>query len=512
MPSRWPLVAIGIVLALAEGAAASHTIVITAPAQSAELDYGESYTFTSTTTAGCTAGAITWDFGDGTTGTGGSMSHDYAVSALGARTVTVTQSFAGTSNHCTKGNGPTRSMSIEVSVVDGIPPTIDASDDLVMEGTSAAGADVAFDPPASHDEIDGDGVSACDASSGTFPIGETTVTCSASDAAGNVAADEVFTVTVQDTTPPTIDAVADVLAEATSDAGAEVTFDPAATHDAVDGDGVAVCDPPSGTFPVGETTVTCSATDAAGNAAADEAFTVAVEDSTPPTIDPVADLVAEATSDAGADVAFDAPATHDAVDGDGAATCDASSGTFPIGETTVTCAATDAVGNAAVGESFTITVTEPLAPPVDDPAPPAEEPAPPEGSDATPDEEGAADPPASSEEPIRWASPARARIGAAPAPGPDHLKKPGTFGPTGSDSAPPPVPVPPESPAPSAFGVAVGVALVDVNATSGRILGALPASPPPSRVALDAGADGVVLAAAASLLWATGRPRRREVR
>ncbi|HLE97953.1 MAG TPA: hypothetical protein VI997_11325, partial [Candidatus Thermoplasmatota archaeon] len=145
----------------------------------------------------------------------------------------------------------------------------------------------------------------------------------------------------------------------------------------------------------------------------------------------------------------------------------------------------------------------------EEPTPPTPDEPPTDDEPGTPD---GADPPGSSERPARWASPARARIGAAPAPGPDHLKKPGTFGPTGSDSAPPPVPVPPESPAPSAFGVAVGVALVDVNATSGRILGALPASSASSRVTLDAGADGVVLAAAASLLWATGRPRRREVR
>jgi hypothetical protein len=58
-----------------------------------------------------------------------------------------------------------------------------------------------------------------------------------------------------------------------------------ATHDLVDGDGVADCTPASGTqFALGDTTVTCNATDAHGNAATPTTFTVHVVDTTAPTI------------------------------------------------------------------------------------------------------------------------------------------------------------------------------------------------------------------------------------
>ena len=71
-------------------------------------------------------------------------------------------------------------------------------------------------------------------------------------------------------------------------------------------------------------------------------------DDTPPTIDPHDDVTAEATGPGGAAVTYDSPATHDAVDGDGTATCTPPSGsTFALGHTTVECNATDAAGNSA---------------------------------------------------------------------------------------------------------------------------------------------------------------------
>jgi hypothetical protein len=90
---------------------------------------------------------------------------------------------------------------------------------------------------------------------------------------------------VVDTTPPTIDPHGDETAEATGPSGAAVTYTSPATHDLVDGDGVASCLPASGsTFALGDTTVTCNATDAHGNAATPTTFKVTVVDTTPPTI------------------------------------------------------------------------------------------------------------------------------------------------------------------------------------------------------------------------------------
>ncbi|MEY4747012.1 MAG: hypothetical protein RLZZ416_61 [Candidatus Parcubacteria bacterium] len=86
-----------------------------------------------------------------------------------------------------------------------------------------------------------------------------------------------------DTMPPTIAPHADVQAAATSDQGAAVTYVSPATTDNIDAPGVATCAPPSGSsFPVGFTTVTCTAADAAGNAAAPVTFTVSVSAYVPP--------------------------------------------------------------------------------------------------------------------------------------------------------------------------------------------------------------------------------------
>jgi hypothetical protein len=84
-------------------------------------------------------------------------------------------------------------------------------------------------------------------------------------------------VTVQDTTPPTIDAHDDVTAEATSAGGANVSYTSPATHDLVDGDGTATCLPASGSlFTPGDTTVICNATDAHDNHALPTTFVVHV--------------------------------------------------------------------------------------------------------------------------------------------------------------------------------------------------------------------------------------------
>jgi hypothetical protein len=75
----------------------------------------------------------------------------------------------------------------------------------------------------------------------------------------------LFTVTVNDTTPPVLTVPANATVEAASPAGVVFTYTASAT-DAVDTPLGASCAPPSGsTFPLGTTTVTCTATDTHGN-------------------------------------------------------------------------------------------------------------------------------------------------------------------------------------------------------------------------------------------------------
>ena len=277
--------------------------------------------------------------------------------------------FGDTTVTCNKtdaaGNAATPT-SFVVHVVDTTAPVIAAHGDETAEATSSAGAVVNYTSPSTSDAVDGAGSATCAPASGsTFALGNTTVTCNATDAHGNHATATTFAVHVQDTTPPVIAAHLDVTEEATSAAGAVVTYASPTTSDAVDGAGTATCAPASGsTFALGNTTVTCNATDAHGNHATATTFTVHVQDTTPPVIAAHLDVTEEATSAAGALVSYSSPTTSDAVDGPGVATClPASGGTFPLGDTAVDCNAVDAHGNHSIATTFTVHVVD-TTPPV----------------------------------------------------------------------------------------------------------------------------------------------------
>lgn len=263
-------------------------------------------------------------------------------------------------------NGNIANASFKIFVDDTTAPTLDLPGDTAVEADGPLGSVVTF-VATSSDIVDGPRDADCVPPSGSlFALGDTLVTCNAVDAHGNAASEDSFTVSVMDTTPPTIDAHGDEgPVEATSSAGAVVGYTPPATHDAVDGDGVATCVPPSGsTFPLGTTTVFCDATDDAGNDALQTSFNVTVEDTTPPVIAGHADIEdVEATSAAGATVTYTAPLWTDAVSGTGAATClPASGSTFALGTTTVTCNAKDGANNNAVPVTFTVEVVDTTAP------------------------------------------------------------------------------------------------------------------------------------------------------
>jgi len=106
------------------------------------------------------------------------------------------------------------------------------------------------------------------------------------------------------------------------------------------------CSPASGEwFKMGNTRVTCSATNSGGEKAYAE-FTVAMLDSVGPKIDVPRELIqVKATSREGANVSYDVKA-YDDIWGDASAECLPRSGdNFPIGVTVVQCNATDFDGN-----------------------------------------------------------------------------------------------------------------------------------------------------------------------
>jgi predicted extracellular nuclease len=123
------------------------------------------------------------------------------------------------------------------------------------------------------------------------------------------------------------------------------------------------CAPESDTgFVVGDTTVSCTATDAHHNTSDARTFAVTVVDTTAPLlVVPTTTLTADATGPAGATVTYSATAT-DLVDGAIVPTCDYPSGsTFAAGLTTVSCAAVDAHGNG-VSRVFGVLVAAQCAP------------------------------------------------------------------------------------------------------------------------------------------------------
>ena len=152
-----------------------------------------------------------------------------------------------------------------------------------------------------------------------------------------------------DVTPPVLDVPGTLTAEATSAAGAAVTY-VAAADDAIDGVVTPRCSPAAGsTFALGTTTVTCTATDWSGNAAT-RAFDVVVRDTTPPTL--------TLSGNAGIyDVDAVVSITCTASDAVSKATCTppsftASSSSFTVGPHAVTFGASDAAGNRAAATAI----------------------------------------------------------------------------------------------------------------------------------------------------------------
>ncbi len=251
------------------------------------------------------------------------------------------------------------------SLPDEVAPVLTLPANLTREATGSQGAAVSFSVSA-LDVVDGAmTATATPASGSVFPIGTTTVNVSASDHAGNTA-NGSFTVTVRDTTAPTLNLPVTIAVEATASVGASVTFT-ATASDLVDATPSVVPSTSSGTvFPLGTTTVQVTATDDAGNTATGS-FNVTVRDTTAPTLNLPGTITVEATGPGGARVTYAATAS-DLVDADPSFVPDSSSGTvFPLGTTIVQVTATDDAGNTASG-SFNVIVRDTTAAILDTPS------------------------------------------------------------------------------------------------------------------------------------------------
>ncbi len=299
---------------------------------------GKIVTYPDPTTTGSNCGAISCSQGSGT------------FFAVGT---TIVVCAAETGDPC----------SFRVTVEDNEDPTIDCPDNIVTAETTPGSGSAIVNYSVDAQDNSGFVEVACTKASGTsFPVGTTTVTCTATDEAGNDASCS-FTVQVTGdgcglTCPENITVVAP-----DGECSAVVNY-PAPTGETECG--VITSTPASGsTFPLGTTTVTVNA--ASGSTCS---FTVTVVDQQAPTftscpnsitVDAASGACA-ATVNPGAATATDSCSTVTVTgtrnDGE-----PISSQQYRVGTTIITWTATDAAGNSTTCEQ-SITVRDAIAPTV----------------------------------------------------------------------------------------------------------------------------------------------------
>jgi uncharacterized protein YjbI with pentapeptide repeats len=236
--------------------------------------------------------------------------------------------------------GNTASASFPVIVKDTTPPTITAANPQFQEATSSAGSKIfyhatAFDLVSGKIPLTGSGpTNYCTPINGTQEsLGSTTaVTCSATDTAGNTASAS-FSVTVRDTTPPTITAPPNITTPATGTL-TQVTLGTPTVSDTVDPNPIVTNNAPATGFPIGISKVIWTATDHSGNSATViQTITITTNPSLV-TITPPSDITTQATGPL-TTVTLGTPTWTDPFDPNPTITNNASASGYPVRSTVV---------------------------------------------------------------------------------------------------------------------------------------------------------------------------------
>ena len=325
---------------------------ITAPAAiTVEAEGADGTTASNSSIAAFLAGASATDNVDGVVASAVTTDAG-AVFALGETTVTF--SIKDSSNNETTATST-------VTVVDTTAPVIAGAIDgtfaaVDADGTPAtdAGIEALVAGIGATDLVDGS-VDVTSDKPAVFPLGATVVTVTATDAAANTTT-ATMTITINDQTPPVV-TVTDVTLEATGELGAETSeaslIGQVSSVDNVDGTGAVVSIAlQSDVLGFGDTLLSVTVTDAAGNAST-ASLVVSVVDTTAPAFSGTNQLIMTV------DEEMDVPASdervvawlagisaEDIVDGPTVVVDDVPD-VFPVGETMVTFTSEDSRGNTA---------------------------------------------------------------------------------------------------------------------------------------------------------------------
>jgi hypothetical protein len=254
------------------GANLIYTITVTNNGPDAAASVSLSDTLPAGTTFVSLSAPGGWSTSTPAVGSGGMVSASTASLAPGSAvftlTVKVDQSVMGgtiIANSATASSASDSDTSnntgTAMTTVDPTPPMINCPGNITQSAASGQ-CSAAVNYTVTATDNFGTPTVVCNPPSGaTFPVGVTTVNCTATDGSGNTAICS-FTVTIVDTQAPTIacppsqvavPGVVNYPAPTASDNCSSVTI---------------VCNPPSGSvFPAGATTVNCTATDMAANTA-----------------------------------------------------------------------------------------------------------------------------------------------------------------------------------------------------------------------------------------------------
>jgi len=232
--------------------------------------------------------------------------------------------------------GNTASIEQKVTVFDTTFPILEIPEDIVIEATSLDQNEVNLGEATSTDN--GEIVSITNDAPEFFPIGETVVTWTTIDSSNNFSSLTQL-VSVIDTTAPEILVLGDITLEASSVDANIVNLDNPIVSDIQD---VTIYIIAPDVFPVGETTVTWTATDTSGNSAS-TTQTVTIVDTTKPGLSIPQDQTVEASSLEGTLVEIGQAEAHDII-GISSIVHDAPD-VFPLGSTLIAWTATDNHGN-----------------------------------------------------------------------------------------------------------------------------------------------------------------------